>query len=459
MASVPEVNVSSQSVAQAEPERLNVNGTPPAPNDTCHRLVREMDPNTRQMYFGQRSDDSQKYMTNNVSDFLLKLSSKSGPHREFLEAVSAAEPERLISDSAVISKDAEQVLLMEKRAQAAYRSFKDKFPTTIWHCCKKLCFTSIAIDPDVIFLFDALLQIHSVSERLHKPIKEASCRLQRRQKGVGGSDVGHNAPTREERETDPGTDRQIALLNFANFALEVLPFLYGQSGAPDGTPCPAEKLCTQAICSLLVVSRNFLYGRKRASLSTQVSEDELTSIVDMAGVRLRQHRRNGDREGFPAIAELKNFECGCSDPCFAEMPIMRLESEYNEFSKLSKQLKPRRKENRYLLNVMFSPLSNSTVSTCNRALGALYTVTEAVIADVRMVLNAMCSDPSLNDRPFIADVVEGYRKHRRHPMNRYPDSVRERVENHLDMVLRADPAGSTGLNVCRVYSPEINTQE
>lgn len=44
-------------------------------------------------------------------------------------------------------------------------------------------------------------------------------------------------------------------------------------------------------------------------------------------------------------------------------------------------------------------------------------------------------------------------------MNRYNDTVRERIENHLHMVLRTDPAGSTGLNVCRVYSPEVNTQE
>lgn len=44
-------------------------------------------------------------------------------------------------------------------------------------------------------------------------------------------------------------------------------------------------------------------------------------------------------------------------------------------------------------------------------------------------------------------------------MNRYPDEIREKVENHLDMVLRADPSGAKDLNVCRVYSPEVNTKE
>lgn len=50
-------------------------------------------------------------------------------------------------------------------------------------------------------------------------------------------------------------------------------------------------------------------------------------------------------------------------------------------------------------------------------------------------------------------------EHPKHSMNRYSDKVRERIENHLNMVLRADPAGSAGVNVCRVYSPEVNTLE
>lgn len=44
-------------------------------------------------------------------------------------------------------------------------------------------------------------------------------------------------------------------------------------------------------------------------------------------------------------------------------------------------------------------------------------------------------------------------------MNRYPRELREQIENQLDMVLRADPAGSSFERVCRVYSLEINTQQ
>lgn len=109
--------------------------------------------------------------------------------------------------------------------------------------------------------------------------------------------------------------------------LEVIPFLCGQSEAPDETPGPSKNLCTQAICSILGVSRNFLYGIKRRLASKEVTENELTSIADTAGVRLRQHHRTGDRGSFPKIDEMQSFECGCAQPCFSDMPIMRLQSE------------------------------------------------------------------------------------------------------------------------------------
>lgn len=186
---------------------------------------------------------------------------------------------------------------------------------------------------------------------------------------------------------------------------------------------------------------------------------EVSSIVDNAGARLRQHRRCGSREGFPDVDDLPNFSCACDEPCFSEVPVWRLHSEYNEFSSLARKIKPRRKENRYLLNVMFCPLLNAPMKVCNTALANLYTVSEPVIAEVRMVLDRMCKDPDLEDREILKNGAEGYRRHYNHPMNRYPDSVRQKIEAHLDMIVRADPGASDGINTCRVYSPEINTQE
>lgn len=175
-------------------------------------------------------------------------------------------------------------------------------------------------------------------------------------------------------------------------------------------------------------------------------------------MRLRQHRRVGKRFGYIQLQGLPEYECGCEEPCFAGVPLTRLDSEFKVSSKLSREIRPRRKENRFLLNVMFCPLSNCAVRQCDRALSQLFTVSPGVIAEVRQTLEAMCSDPAIEDRDFIESGGKEY-EHPSQPMNRYPDQVRERIESHLDMVIRADPAGSAGINVCRVYSPEVNTQE
>lgn len=82
----------------------------------------------------------------------------------------------------------------------------------------------------------------------------------------------------------------------------------------------------------------------------------------------------------------------------------------------------------------------------------------ARIANVRRAIDEMCADSTANERPLLSDGSTIYQYQRTHPANRYPKEIRDEIENHLDMVLRADPAGSRGESVCRVYSPEINTQ-
>lgn len=108
---------------------------------------------------------------------------------------------------------------------------------------------------------------------------------------------------------------------------------------------------------------------------------------------------------------------------------------------------------------MFCPLSNSTVELCNRALSALFTVSLGVIADIRGIFDQLCEDPSLEDRPLLENGTSSHYKNPMHPMNRFSYEIRDRIENHLNIVLRADPAGAADLNVCRVYSPDVNTQE
>lgn len=448
-----------------DPDRLEAARN--APREAWQHIY-QMRSSDRELFFGGTDDqwNEELHLGKSLCKVLVDWA-RSGPSREVVENCGR-DVDIHGSRVATINAEAMDLLNMEKRANAAFRIYKDTFPTSIWYCCRRFCFTSIAIDPEKIRLFEELRLIHDVAEQLHSVIKPYHDVVETRRSGTGGSYIGFSGPSRRERERHLGVwgwsaNRKRSLRRFTDFALKVLPFLYGNEDAPSGTKCPSEKLCTEAICALLGVSRKFLYGRKRMVLvnapSNDVSDQDLSSIIDESGTRLRQRRRVGDRAGYPSIEELPTFDCGCGEPCLGGLNIVYLTSEYRAFSKCSKQLNPRQKENRYPLNVMFSPLSNSATKVCHAALSALYTVSKGHISDVRAALEAMCSDPDIDHRDFIEGGVDGYRKHNRHPMNRYPDHIREKVENHLDMVLRADPAGGNGLNICRVYSPEVNTKE
>lgn len=67
--------------------------------------------------------------------------------------------------------------------------------------------------------------------------------------------------------------------------------------------------------------------------------------------------------------------------------------------------------------------SHFPIKICNNAMSEPYTVPVPLIGDVRRVLEAMCSDPSVQDRDILRHV---YTKSPLHPANRYSDSVREK---------------------------------
>lgn len=203
-------------------------------------------------------------------------------------------------------------------------------------------------DPLQYMLLDEFILIHEHANRCQAEAEKLSSLVPSRRRGVGTSTVAFTAPSREEREREAGglqecgeTERERSLREFAKFVLEVLPFLYGQTDSPSGTKRPKKKLCTQAICCLLGVSRNFLYNRKSMASPENATEEELTSLIDTAGLRLRQHRRNGNRGNYPPVHSLPNYDCGCDMPCFFDVPQLSLRSEYNTFILLSQQLKPR----------------------------------------------------------------------------------------------------------------------
>lgn len=168
------------------------------------------------------------------------------------------------SPAVVVMAGAGALRSMEKRLQIAFRAYQEEFPTSIWHCCSRFCFASIAMDPEKSFLFDELHFIHRIAEKFHHKILGLDDLIETRRRGIGGSYIVFRAPSRQERETDPYTsvsDRQRQLRSFGTFVIKSLPFLYGKEDAPSGVKCVKQKLCTESIRCLLGVSRNFLYGK------------------------------------------------------------------------------------------------------------------------------------------------------------------------------------------------------
>lgn len=215
------------------------------------------------------------------------------------------------------------MMQMEIRIRQAFCAHSSDFPLSIWTCCSRACFSSLIADGQNLSLLDEVLHIHRIAEKLHRRIGIMPSLVQTRLKGVGGSSLGLTAQTRAERDPNQCTDRPAALRELKLFATDVFPFLRGQQDAPSGTPRPKRKLCTEAICSLLGVSKNFLYGRTITGprISGAEQGQEVSGIVDTAGVRLLQHRRCGSRAGFAEIGDLPQFDCGCDEPCFAAVPV------------------------------------------------------------------------------------------------------------------------------------------
>lgn len=282
-----------------------------------------------------------------------------------------------------------------------------------------------------------------------------------RRRGIGGSGLNYVNETRRDRSIVDNvvgpdlTDRINSSLRYYDYCREVLPFLKGKQALADGTPSPEKKFCMKAICAILGCCLTYLYRpRKDLRFRLASGEEEVLCIMDVSGMRERQQRRNGSREGFPSLGELQEYECGCHfSPCWEVLPVQNLCKLWEDFSKLAQPTNTcsaREREQQYLINHMFCPLTNDVVRTCDEAISEL-------VAELRIIVYAICRDSTVLSRPLRQHGMKVYRK-THHPMNRLPAAVRRRYEQGLDMVLRADPA-ATGSITMRVYSPEVNTPE
>ena len=414
--------------------------------EKCKELLARMDPSVVERYYGSRLNANRRDLTSpDPLGVLLRLAlSPAVPRLLKYPVCSSHEP----FQSGSSTSEPHSILEMDAQVQRAFETFGRDFPTSVWTCCKARCFALTAALPEHFATFNAIFKIYRLAESFHEQLEKVDGLLPSRKRGIGGSSVIHHSLPRGARTADSGTERQKCLKNLKGFIERVLPFLRAESPAPDGTSPPIMPLCIKAICNLLGVQRSTLYRQGGGELC----------IVDKAGVRQRKFRRIGSRRGFSEIQQLQNFSCGCDVPCFSGISCDALSRLWDEFKSISCELSPEEKEHRYIMNQLFCPLTNTSVRVCNAAIAQLYTVSEQLISSLRMIVHQLCEDPALWDMPIREHGMKRYRV-RHHPINRLPSALVEHVERHLDMVLRPDPAAAHGNNICRVYSPEVNTQE
>lgn len=431
--------------------------------EVCLSLVRHTDPAVRKRYLPEQSSPTTKERTTKIQKLLLKITEATSStflHSKGIERSTLAARTENTDQVEFISR---RLLQSKRRARATYELYETLFPRKIWHCCLGTCFALNASSVEVV---DMLAKICKTAKEVQDAVGVVGELVESRRRGAGGSNMAFHAPSRiagEKEDGRVGTDRQKAMRRFDKYVETIMPFLYASPGVELSGVRLRRKLCTQAIHFFLGVSRKILFRRSKriapGAESSDPSKEVLASIIDLAGVRRRQHRRNGDRRGFPSIKDMNTYECGCVEPCFANVPDCRLERNYQRFLNISRQEKPRWTEHQFLLNIIFCPLSNSTVRQCDRAIEKLFTVSEGVVGAVRRTLHLMCNESLFEDQPLQPNWWNRGYLSANHPANRMDDDMRERIENHLNMILRPDPSGGEDKSVCSVYSTEVNTHE
>lgn len=285
--------------------------------EECAEILRQAPLQIRSLYLRPTANPIlADYCTEELVDLLLDVSCP-GPLRTELEKyASMNETAATLFSPGVASK----MVSIERKIQRAFRTFGGPFPSSIWDCCSWFCVTMMVTEDKHFLLFDGIVRIHEVAEKLHRHV-ENSGELDTRRRGIGGSSLSHSAPGRMERDFDSGmfsgTDHQRALHDLSEFVKAVLPFLYGVQDSPSGTLRTCRKLCSGSICCLLGVSRNYSYGRRASSVHSHATDEELSSLVDTSVVRLRQIRCPKNRRGIPEVSELITYDCGCDLPCFS----------------------------------------------------------------------------------------------------------------------------------------------
>ena len=414
-------------------ENIAVRQTTSAVHEKCVRLAPQMSPKQLERYYGDSSYPKRaKTDGKNPLNMLLEITVSPSMHRLIKYPILSVDnhfgtKRWLIEPHSMLETDF--------HVQRAFQNFGRDFPTAIWTCCAQKCFAVRAIVCEHSVVFNEVLKIYRGAEALHGQLEGINELIRTRKRGTGGSSLVYTSESRAQRTKEHGTDRQKLQKRLESYDMPVLPYLRGEIAAPNGTQAPEKPFCMHAITQILGVHRNTLYKPVGGQ----------QCVIDNAGVRQRKFRRISSR-GLKAISELPGFNCGSDVSCFAALHSDVLRRLWEAFVKIASDLNPEEKEHRFLMNQIFCPLTNTSIRICNTAIAELYTISEPLVASVCLLVHQMCEDPSIEELPVREHGLKRYRE-RYHPMNLLPEELIERVERHLDMILRPDLAAADGVNV------------
>ncbi len=182
-----------------------------------------------------------------------------------------------------------------------------------------------------------------------------------------------------ENINDPaGTDRVTSVMKLRDSCAKSIPFLERVTPSEHSGERLTTSLCMQATCCVLGCSlKRFVLPAEKPTSTAQNRKLPLDSLLGSSGMRQRQHRGRGERSGFPDIADLPNFPCGCEWPCWESHSEQILQRLYDRFVKIANQIGSQRKE---------PPLTNGAEKACDKAISVLYTVTPWLVVKVRSVI-------------------------------------------------------------------------
>ena len=78
---------------------------------------------------------------------------------------------------------------IDRIAQAACRIHRDRFPTSILYCFKKLCFLTISMDPLQLELLDELILIQNHANRFYAANRKLYTQSEARRRRIGTSKI------------------------------------------------------------------------------------------------------------------------------------------------------------------------------------------------------------------------------------------------------------------------------